>query len=179
MQRAGAAVRDEGEIARVVAALDRHDAQRAQHLCVHDLDDRGRIDPVERGCGCIAVEDEAARQLLRQPVEQEVRVRHGRAAAAAVARRTRIGARRLGPDAKRAARILPHERAAAGADRVHVHRRQPNRQPADPTLGDARGTAARQEADVGGGAPHVERDGVLEARPARQEACADDAAGRA
>jgi len=84
----------------------------------------------------------------------------------------------LRPDEDGAARVHAHERAAAGADRVHVHRRQPHRQSADLALGHSRRAAARQQADVRGGAAHVECDRILEARAAGQETCADDAAGR-
>ena len=42
VERTGAAERDEREPARIVAALDRDDAQRAQHLSVHDLHHRSR-----------------------------------------------------------------------------------------------------------------------------------------
>ena len=63
VQRPGAAERDEREIARIVPALDRHDSQRTQHLRVDDVDDRRRIDPVERTLGGRAVELDAAREL--------------------------------------------------------------------------------------------------------------------
>ena len=62
----------------------------------------------------------------------EVRVGDGRPRpAASVTRGTRIGAGALGPDAERAARVPPDDRAASGADRVQVDGRQAHRQPAD------------------------------------------------
>ena len=103
MQRPRAAEGDEREVARIVAALDRDDAQRAQHLGVHDRDDRRRVDLAERTLRRLAIELEAARQLLGQPAEQEVRVRDGRARAAP-ARSRPARARRPRSRARRAAR---------------------------------------------------------------------------
>ena len=62
MQRPGAAEGDEREVARVVTALDRDDAQRAQHLGVDDVDDRRGVDAVERAFGRVPVELDAVRR---------------------------------------------------------------------------------------------------------------------
>ena len=82
MERPGATERDEREVAWIVTAFDRDDAERAQHLGVHDLDrvrpDRCRRAPAPQ----LAVELEPARQRRRQPAEQEVGVRDGRSRAA-------------------------------------------------------------------------------------------------
>ena len=129
MQRPGATKRDEREVARVVAALDGDDPQRAQHLRLDHRDDRSGIDPVERRLRRRAIEHESARQLRRKPPQQQVRVGHRRPAAAPVTRRPGIRARRLRPDMHRAARVAPHERAAARADRVDVERREPDGTP--------------------------------------------------
>ena len=48
VQRAGAAERDEREVARIEALLDGHDTQRADHLRVHDVDHRRGVDRAER-----------------------------------------------------------------------------------------------------------------------------------
>ena len=67
VQRAGAAERDEREVARVEAALDRDDPQRREHLGVDDRDHvlRRRADRRERPLGGVAVELEAARRAGR------------------------------------------------------------------------------------------------------------------
>ena len=61
VQRAGAAERDEREVARIEALLDGHDTQRADHLGVHDVDHGGRVDRAERALGGAPVELDAAR----------------------------------------------------------------------------------------------------------------------
>ena len=44
MQRTGAAEGDQREVARIVALLDRHEPQRAEHVLVDDVDDAlGRV----------------------------------------------------------------------------------------------------------------------------------------
>jgi uncharacterized membrane protein YbhN (UPF0104 family) len=54
MERAGAAEGDERELPRIVAALDRDEAQRPQHLRVDDFDRLGRVDSLERALGGVA-----------------------------------------------------------------------------------------------------------------------------
>ena len=72
MQRAGAAERDEREVARIEAALDRHQADRVGHVRFGDRDDAERR----------VLEGHAER--LRDPcVDRLVRERAGRAARAA------------------------------------------------------------------------------------------------
>ena len=112
-------------------------------------------------------------------LEQQVRVRHRRQLAAApVARRPRLGARTLRADAERAAGVAPDDRAAAGADRVHVERRQPDRKAADEPLARARRLAADDRADVRRGAAHVERERVLDPGEPRDARRPDDARRR-
>ena len=86
--------------------------------------------------------------------------------------------RRLRADANCTAGIARHERAATRADGVQIDGRQPNRETAHDAFGDACCTAARQQADIGRRAAHVERDRVVEAGAARDEAGADDASRR-
>ena len=173
VQRPGAAERDEREVARIVAALDRDDAQRAQHLRVDDLDDgRG----VERRRARARRPRGRARRppasRVRQAAEQEVRVGHGRLRpAAAVAGRARVGARALA--ARRAARrprrrqtIEPPPAPTVWMSTVGSRIGRPR----DDALARALGRAADDQADVGRRAAHVERDRVLEARPARRRA---------
>ena len=77
--------------------------------------------------------------------EEQVGVGHRRLlAAAAVGGRARVGARRARPDAQRAARVGPRDRAAAGADGVDVDHRQLDRHAGDHGLG--RGAAPRRRA---------------------------------
>ena len=115
MQRAGAAERDERELARVVAALHGDEPQRAGHRLVRDREDAlgGRV---ERQAGRVGdrlhgrarlldVERHlAADQPRRQVADDDVRVGHRRRLAPApVGRRAGVGAGRLGADAQRAA----------------------------------------------------------------------------
>jgi hypothetical protein len=121
VQWARAAERDQRELARIVPALDRDDAQRPQHLRVHDLDDLGRIKAFERALGGSPIERYVARQLRGQPPEQQVRIGDGRPSAAPpIAGGPRLRGRALGADSQCPARVPPDERAAAGADGVKV-----------------------------------------------------------
>ena len=134
--------------------------------------------PLEGALRGGAVELEPAGQPRRQPSEQQVRVGHRRARPASpVAGRPGVGAGALGPDPQRSARVAPDDRAAAGADGVQVDHRQPHRQPTDLALRAAARFAGPDQADVGRGPAHVQRDRVLDARePASR---ADDAGRRA
>ena len=136
VQRSGAAKGDERVVARVEAALDGHDAQCPGHLLVGDVHDgpgglgRGqpdaRAEPVQCLLRRVAIQgDLAAQQAGRQAAQNEVGVGDGRlVATAAVADRSRLGARRRGSDAE-PAQQLRHEGdgTAAGADAAHVHAR--------------------------------------------------------
>ena len=120
MQRARAAECEQVEARRVEAAADGHQPGRLGHRRVGDLDDRdggleGR-DPESRpeardgGLRSRDVQRQAAtRQRCRaDPAEDDVRVGHRRLGPApAVARRTRVRAGALGPDAQDSARIDP------------------------------------------------------------------------
>ena len=139
VHRPGAAERHQGAQARVVAALDRDDADAAHDVGVRDAQDAGRRRHQRR---CRAARRCGSRSALRaasgsscrlppsrvspsEPAEHEIGVGDGRPrAAAAVAGRARhgFGARR--PDAQRAAVVDPGDRAAARADGVDVDDRQ-------------------------------------------------------
>jgi len=104
VERAGAAERDEGEPARVVASLDGDEPQPAQHLLVRDRDDRegGLLeggaealrDLPDGAGGEVEVECHATPEQAREVAEDGVRVRHRRLlAAVAVAGRPRVRAR--------------------------------------------------------------------------------------
>ncbi len=174
MQGAGAAERDDREVPRVVAALDRDDAQRPKHLGVDDADHRVRVDRPHRTLRGVAIEPQAARELLRQPPEQQVRVGHRRQrASVAIAGRTGKGARALGSQAQRPARVDPGDRAAAGADRVQVDGREPDREAADRALVRPGDQPADDRADVRRRPAHVERDRVLDPGQRSHPRCPD------
>ena len=182
VERAGAAVGDEREVARVVAALDGDEPQRARHVLVHDREDPlGRLldrgeahrvgDRLDRRARRLDVERHlAAEQLRREVTEHDVGVGHGgQLAALAVGGRTGVGARRLGPDAERL-RQLGHvgDRAAARADRVDVDRRHADAEVRDRRLAADRRLPVLTERDVRGRSSHVEREDVVEPGLARR-----------
>ena len=192
MQRAGAAEGHERELARVVAALDADHAQRARHVLVDDPDDpvgglleaqAHRVgDLLHRGLRGLDVERHlAADQVRREVAEDDVGVGHGRLLAAlAVGRRAGLGARRLRADAQRAGELRDvRDRAAAGADGVHVDARDLDPELADRGLAADRRLARLAERDVGRRAAHVEGQHVREAGAGRHVERARDAAGRA
>ena len=188
MKRPGPAGGDQREVARVVALGDRHFAHRERHLVDRDIDDglRGR-DGIElervgdllldAAQGALGIElHRAAEEIVRiDPAEHHIGVGNGRlGAAAAIADRPGIGAGALRPDLERADVVEPRDAAAAGADLDHVDHRQHDRMAAgiaaDVVARRQRRLALANQARLGGGAAHVERDDVgkskLPARPA-------------
>ena len=101
----------------------------------------------------------------------------GSVAAAAVARRAGIGARRAGPDPQRAARVAPGDRAAAGADGVDGEHRQRQRPAGDLAGAVLLDRAAVDHADVARGPAHVEAQRVGRAGRASHERGSGGAAG--
>src|SRR5215218_439199 len=91
------------------------------------------------------------------------------------------GAGRARPDLEGAGLVDEGDRAAAGADRVHVDHRHQHGEARDP--GVARGglaeAALRHDADVGRGAADVEGDEVASTRQAARPVAADHAGRRA
>ena len=177
MQGTGAAEGEEREVARVVAAGQRHHADRAGHVGVGEPD-RGRggvfrREP-ERRRDRVGKDRPQAPQRHRfldreercrvEPPEQKVRVGDGRArAAAAVADRPGIGAGALRSDLQHPGLVDGDDRAAAGPDGAHVDHRHMHRQPVgEGELGGHLGDAAADERDVGRGAAHVVGDRVLD-----------------
>ena len=190
VHRAGAAERDEGEVARVDPLLDGDRPHRVRHLRVddreHPLGELGRPEPdlaprpSERALGRALVERHpAAEEVARvEPAEEEVRVGHGRLRSAApVAGRARIGAGALRPDAQ-AARLEPGERAAAGADRVDVDERHQHGQALELGLGRDGRLAVDDEAEVERRAAHVDAEQVAPAGRAGERRAADRPADR-
>ena len=144
VHRAGAAEGDQRIAARVDAALDRHDAQRTQHLLVGDAHDPGcrLVDveaelsgqPPDRSAGGLQVEPHipGKRRLGAEVAEQQVGVRDGGlAAAASVGSRARHRARRTRADAQRAAGVGPGDAASTGPDGVDVDHRELQRPSGD------------------------------------------------
>ena len=186
VERARAAGRDEREVGRVAPAFDRDHAQGAGHVGVDHIDHgAGRPGDVpaerlgdrrDRVAGALGIErDRRAEDLAGlQAAEHDVRIGHGRQRPAAVGGRSRIRARGLRADAECAPGVEPGDRAAARADRMDVDRGRADRDPVDFEVG-AFEQPAGAEADIGGGAAHVEGDRLLEASLARGR----EAAGRA
>ncbi len=191
MQGAGAAEAHQGEVARVVALLNRDHAERAEHVLVDDVDDAAggfeqghthlvgdRLHGSARG-GSVQFEG-AAEQVLGQVAEDDVGVGHRRlCAAAAVGDRPGHRAGRLRPDAQRLGQRRDlRDRAAAGADRLHVERRDADRQVADVGRAHQARLAVLDQRDVGRGAADVEGQDVLQPRRLRDPERPGDAAGR-
>ena len=194
VQRPGAAEGEQREVARIEAARQRHHADGAGHVRVAEPDDgrRRRIDVDAQRPGELVGEDLAhlrhrhrprhGQQPLRvQPAQHQVGVGDGGlGAAAAVADGPRIGARRLRPDLQHAGRVDRGDRAAAGADALHVHHRHVDRQAVvDGELGRHLRHAAVDQRHVGGGAAHVVGDGVAHARLRQRRRRRHHARGRA
>ena len=148
MQGPGAAEWYQHEVARIEPALDRHEAQRAEHLGLgHAHDALGAGERVhlelareraDRRLGRGAVERQFARErrIGEQAAEQQVGIGdRGLQPAAPVAGGARHGAGGGGPDAQRAAGVAPCDRASAGADGMDVERGQRQRPPGDGALG--------------------------------------------
>ena len=193
VQRARAAERHQRIVARVDALLDGSDRMALAMLAL--------ITVITPSAASRSVKPELARQLAdhaarrhlveRHAAAQEVAaveaaqhdvgVGHGGAVAAtAVGGRSRHGAGRARPDLEGAGLVDEGDRAAAGADRVHVDHRHQHGEARDP--GVARGglaeAALRDDADIGRGAADVEGDEVASARQAARPVAADHAGRR-
>ena len=94
--------------------------------------------------------------------------------AQAVAGRAGTRSRRTWPDPQGAAIVEPRDRAAAGADRVHVDHREPDRDARHHRLGRDLRLSPEDGRDVGARPAHVEGEHVLEAACARDERRPDD-----
>ena len=119
-----------------------------------------------------------------EPAEDEIGVGDGRLGAAeAVADRAGRRARAFRADAQGVADLDAGDAAAAGADLLDVDHRHLHGQPggiaADQRRAGHQHVAFVDHAGLGGGAAHVERDGVGEADRVAQRLGADDAGGRA
>ena len=192
MQRSGAAVGEEREVARVVAAHDRDLLDARRHLGDDEGDDplrhRLRLDadaaaePLDgRFCEPRIELDLAAEQTLgAEPAEDDIGVRHrGLASAAAVAGGPGCRTRRLRADRDHPPGVEPGDRAGTRADAVDLDLLQLEREGADAPLGRHGEGAVAHEAGIRRGPAHVVGDEVAVARGAADEMRADDAGGRA
>ena len=133
--------------------------------------------------GRVGVERHLAAEEERrvEPAQRQVRVGDGRGGAAqAVARRARPGPRAARADAQRAARVDPRLAAPARAHLHQVDHRRAHRIAAAPPLAERRHRLRAHlhlggepeppvldQPDLGGGAPHVEREHVRDSGTAR------------
>ncbi len=176
---------------RVDTALDRHHAQRAEHLRLGHAHDalgarvqgepqlgRQRRDARARPQRGPGGHPPASGASAGSRPEQQVRVGDRRPLPAApIAGGAGLGARRGRADAQRAAGVAPGDRAAAGADRVDVERGQRHAGARRSPARWSRGPASRDQADVAGGAAHVEaRDVAARRRGLRRAAAPADPA---
>ncbi|CAB4875437.1 unannotated protein [freshwater metagenome] len=171
VQRPRTAERQQREVARIEPALDRHHAQRADHLRVRDAQDARRAGverepevackPSDRlACGG-AVDPNAARQrpVASQMPEHDMCVADGRfGPATPVGRGAWVGAGRLRSYAQRSALVAPRDRATARTDGMDVDHRQGYRPPRDAAATGLARSAAFDHADVAGGSAHVEAE---------------------
>ena len=201
MGRACAAEADHGVAARILALLHDMDARGGGHALGDRAMDAGgrlergqselRADGGEGAFGRIAVERHAAAEEEARIViaEHQIGVGHGRlAAAAAIAGRARIGARRMRADAQKPDLVDRRDRAAAGADLDHVDHRRLDRQARALLeavharrfhLGRDGGMSVLDQAGLGRGAAHVERNHIPLAGKLAEEGRGEAAARRA
>ena len=189
----GAAGDDQREVARVEPAADAHLADAGRHRDVDDVVDAGRrLDDsdaerpgeaaLDRLLGGRAVEPHLAAEegRLVDEAEHEVGVGDGRLrAAAAVAGGPGRGARALRADAQQPAVVDARDRAAAGADRVDVDRRQREPPAVDDRVGHHERRAVLHERGVEAGAAHVDRQAVVLAVRRQMPEAGGRARGRA
>ena len=196
---AGAAEAVEGVFGDVVAALDRDLFDGVGHIVDGDLEeavgrfDGGALVPRRRldlggegrellmhGVGVQGLVGVRSEDLGKEPgldlADHQVGVGHGERPAAAIARRARIGARRIGTNPVARA-VEMQDRATARRHRVDAHHGGAHAHAGDQGLEGAL-VFAVVVGDVGRRAAHVEGDDPVEARHVRGAHGADDAAGR-
>ena len=194
VQRACTAEGDQRELARVVPLLDRPRADRARHVRVRDREDplrrleQAQAEPVGElldgldGGVTVELHPAAEEAVGVEPAEDDVRVADRRLLSpVAVAGGAGRGAGAARADAEGATFVDVRDRAAAGADRVHVEHRHEQRIAADPGVAGRRLADAvlGDDADVGGGAAHVERDQTPPSGERAGPLTAEDPGGRA
>ena len=151
--------------------------------CPHEAPDR-RLGPTS-----IQRNGAAGEQLRVDPPQNHVRIGHGGLLPTPpVRRRTRLGPRARRPHVNAVQIVYPRDRPSPGADLDHLDHRNPHGQPAAllETVAarhlEGAGVerlAAVDHAQLGGGAPHVEREHVAQVERAGQVAGQNRASGRA
>ena len=181
MQRARPAERHQREGARIMAALDRDDADGAHHVGVDDAHDAERRLAQRRvrafsASGAMAASARRRSRRMPPPISSSGRRPStrlasetvGSRAAPAVAGRPRHGAGAHGPDAHQAVAADMGDRPAAGADGVDVDGGETHGKARDAAAERHLRLAVAHEADVGRGAAHVEGDEIAAAGRARR-----------
>ncbi len=177
MHRPGAAEGQERGPPPVDPAFHRYPAERARHRRVGNpehaeragdyIHAEGTGQRFERPAREVRVEVDGVTEspLGIEIAQNQVGVGHRRLATTlAVAGGSRVGARALRPDGK-APRAKADDRAAAGADRMHVHHRLAKRPAGDGAVVADLRPAVPDQADVGRGAAHVETQHQLAFQP--------------
>ena len=196
MQRAAAAERHGDEARRIVAALDRNQADRAGHARFGDAHDRRRgvvggeaerlADMGSRWRACAASTSSdfssppSGRAALMRPSTTWASVSVGRVLPCAVAGRARHRAGAFRADLQQAAAIDRGDRAAARADGGDLdHRRADHQAEIDRGLRRDRDLAAGDQRDVERGAAEIAGDEIVEAGGLGERRAGDHAGGRA
>ena len=138
--------------------------------------------PIHRGLGGRRIELRAAAQKMRriEIAKYQVGIRHRRIVAAmAVTRGPGHRAGALRADMQDAAVIDTAYRSAAGAETDDVEAVQREAMSADAATADQGWLAIDDQADIGAGAAHVERDQIVRAEQLRRVTAAGNTAGRA
>ena len=174
VQRSGSAVGHEVELPVVEPAVHGDQPHGAVHVLDGDRHDglRGVLgrqpetvrDGVDGAAGPLGVEVHATTEEVAgvEPSHHDVGVGHRRRLAAeAVARRAGFGSGAVGPDLQQAAGVDGGDRPPAGADGRHVQDRQRKRQPELhlEQSGELQ-LAVDDDAHIGAGPAHVQRDGL-------------------
>ncbi len=194
MQRPRAAEGDQRIVARIDALLDGARADGVGHVGVDQRDHAFRRLAVaeaelarqlaDHAAGGDLVERHPAAQEVAavEPAQHDIGVGHRRPRAAmAIGGRSRHGAGRARPDLEGAGLVDEGDRAAAGADRMHVDHRHHHGEARDPGVARRRLAEAAfgDDADIGRGAADIEGDEVAPARQAARPVAADHAGRRA
>ena len=195
VQGTGAAIGEQHEIAGIETALGGDALHRVGHRGGGDAQDSvGGLDRAhaeriadlafERALGGGDVELHLAAQkaLGAEPAEHQIGIGHGRLGAAeAVTGGTGRSARALRAEAERAV-VDAGDRAATGRDLENVHHGDLHRQrlfvAADQRRARGQSLAVIDDAGLGGGAAHVEGDGIVDFQRPAQRLRADDARSR-
>ena len=173
MNAAGAAARDQREIAHVVALLGADFGDQVAHHRIDGAGDQLRrpvrvgLEQVchtrERLLRALGIElDVPAEEVIRVDVAQsQIGIGHRRPVTLAVGRRSRVGAGALRADAQQAERVHPGERPATGAHGGHIDHLDRDPVFPYPRIRARRYLSLLDDADVETRASHVHRQEIL------------------